>query len=51
MGGIGSGQALVSAKKRELLDLPSDARYCHSPGKLHMERFADAVREIIAASG
>jgi hypothetical protein len=49
--GLDRVRPFVSAKKRELLDLPSDARYCHSPGKLHMERFADAVREIIAASG
>ena len=48
--GLDRVRPFVSAKKRELLDLPSDARYCHSP-KLHMERFADAVREIIAASG
>jgi len=48
--GLDRVRPYLSGKKRELLDLPSDPRYCHSPGKLHMERFADAVREIIAAS-
>jgi len=48
--GLDRVRPYLSGKKRELLDLPSDPRYCHSPGKLHMDRFADAVREIIAAS-
>ena len=48
--GLDRVRPFVSAKKRELLELPSDVRYCHSPGKLHMERFADAVREIITTS-
>jgi hypothetical protein len=48
--GIERVKPFVSAKKNDLLNLASDARYCHTPGKLHMMRFADAVRDIIAAS-
>ena len=38
----------ASPKKREILNLASDKRYYHAPGKLHMMHFADAVRDIIA---
>jgi hypothetical protein len=46
--GLDRVKPYVSAKKRDLLRLASDGRYCHTPGKLHMDRFADAVRDIIA---
>jgi hypothetical protein len=39
----------VSGKKRELLDLPYNRRYCYSHGKVHMEHFAEGVHDIVAA--
>jgi hypothetical protein len=39
----------VTARKQELLSLPSDRSYCHAPGRLHMMRFAQAVNRILAA--
>lgn len=48
--GLDRVKPYVAAKKRELLNVPSDARYYHTPGKVHMMRFADAVRDIILLS-
>jgi hypothetical protein len=47
--GLPQVRPLVAHKKDELLDLPDDARYYFTPGKVHMRRFADAVRTIIAS--
>ena len=39
----------VTAKKHELLNLPSNGDYCRAPGRLHMMRFAQAVTRILSA--
>ncbi len=39
----------VAAKKRELINLASDARYCHAPGKVHMVHFAEAVSSLLSS--
>lgn len=39
----------VAARKQELLNLPSNADYYRTPGRLHMMRFAQAVNRILSS--
>jgi hypothetical protein len=40
-------QRFTQGHEIKLTDIARDARYCIVPGQLHMQRFVDAVRELI----
>jgi hypothetical protein len=46
--GLDEVRSRVADRKHELEDLPEQERYWITPGKLHMRRFADGVREIMS---
>ena len=46
--GLDDVKQRVGEKKYEIEDLPAQARYYIEPGRMHMRRFADGVREIMS---
>jgi hypothetical protein len=39
----------AGSRQQDIEDLSDNGDYCFSPGKLHMRRFADGVRDILSA--
>ena len=42
-----SVKPLVGERNADIEELLQDSRYCIEPGRMHMQRFADGVREIL----
>ncbi len=40
---------IAEPKRRDLEDITEHAANCYAPGKVHMRKFADEVRRILAA--